>query len=76
MSYGLLSLLSQMIGSIENLALVTLDGELRDMVLTETIRPRDTKGKPVEDAKALDIGELTFDEAIDIADWVSEHARS
>lgn len=70
MSYGLLSQVSQIVETVENIPMIVLDGVLRDSVLQVLVAERNADGKVVKEA---DIGQLTQEEAMDLSDWASEH---
>lgn len=70
MSYGLLSQISQIVGQVENIPLMTLDGGLRDDVLEALIAERNTDGVIT---KQIATGSLTQDEAMELVDWASGH---
>lgn len=72
MTFGLLNVLCRVVGEVDVAALMSLDGDVRERVLIETLSPRDKKGVITEEISIFEIGAST-EEVVVLLDWVQEH---
>lgn len=75
MSFGMLNEVAKIVGSVDNIGSLIVDAEMREAVLVTLLSERDEDGeisKPFN-AKTAD---LTIEDYIKIANWVSEHLLS
>jgi hypothetical protein len=73
MSYGLLNALSIVVGSPELVPSMSLDDELRDVVLKALLAERKVTGKIVKKVDDIEDIEISIDDVERLLDWAGEH---
>lgn len=72
MSYGLLTVLTQILGDLEAVAELSFDADLRSAVLGEILAERDEFGAIVSPVN-LFMMEIDADDVVEILDWAGAH---
>ena len=75
MTFGLLNILCRMVGDVDVAALMTIDGDLREQMIIQTLSPRDAKGIIISQVSVFEI-EASTDEFVILLDWIQEHVLS
>lgn len=75
MTFGLLNILCRQVGDVDVAALMTLDGDLREQIIIQTLSPRDPKGVMLEEISIFEINAST-EEFVALLDWIQEHVLS
>lgn len=72
MSFALLNAVARHVGDPENIPLIMLNPDLREIILSELLAVRDPKGK-VTQARSIDEVDITLLDVENLLDFVSEH---
>jgi hypothetical protein len=74
MSFGLLNVLSQLVGGIEQLPFIYSESSMREVILITCLNERDNSGRIPELSEFNALGErLSVTQAEDILGWVEAH---
>lgn len=75
MSFGLLNHLCNVVGTIENVPLISIDVELRNTILPLTLAERTKSGKLInKELPEVDDFEITVEDGEKLLEWVTDHA--
>lgn len=72
MSFALLNAVSRHVGDPDNIPLIMINPDLREMVLSEVLAVRDPKGKVIQ-SRAIDEIQISLDDVEKLLDFASEH---
>lgn len=75
MSFGLLNHLCNVIGTVENVPLISMDAELRNVILPLTLAERSKSGKLInKELPEVDDFEISVSDGEKLLEWVTDHA--
>lgn len=73
MSFGLLNSITRHVGDPDNISLITLNADLREIILKEMIAKRTPTGKVIEE-RQIDEIEISLDDIENLLEFAAEHA--